>query len=339
MKSFAVVLNMKARKVRQSTLDMIHKHVDVEDIYITQTVEQSDQSLDEIIRKRYPLVFSGGGDGTAMRIMEQMRKKVEAHNAAGGDYVVPKFGLLKLGTGNGWAGLLEAPGKVQPIWAVRAAPSIDEMAFTTFDMVEVGDRLCHFGGFGVDALILNDYIWLKNKFNKGLMWKVTNSLAGYLIALFGRSVPKVLTSGFRMNVRAVNESDDPVYRVTQTGGIVETPFKKGDTIYEGQTLIAGFATTGNYGFKLRVYPWATVKSGYMNVRFADLPVPWILANLRKVWDGTLDHPRLYDFLARDVRVEVEGGAPFQLGGDPEGSIDEGRFKVSDFTVDVLDFRE
>jgi len=331
-------MNLKARKVRQSTLEMLGKHVDVEDLYITRTVEQSDESIDEIIECRYPLVFCGGGDGTAMRVMEQMHKKVIAHNEAGGSYEVPKFGLLKLGTGNGWAGLLNVPPHVKPIWAIRRARSVGELTFATFNMIECDDRLFHFGGFGVDALILNDYIDLKRWFTKGPLWRVGNSLWCYLLALVFKSIPKVLKSGFMMNVRITNESDEPVYRVSHTGGIQESPFAKGDVLYEGPTLIVGLATTCNYGFKLKVYPHALKKPGYMNLRLCCAPVPTILRNIRKLWLGRYEHPDLYDFLVKDVSVELEEEAPFQLGGDPEGYRKGGRFRVSDLTVDVLDFR-
>jgi len=328
---------MKARKVRQSTLDMVSQHVDVEDIYITRTIEQSDQSLDEIIKKRYPLVLCGGGDGTAMRIIEQMRLKVDRLNAEGGDYQIPKFGLLKLGTGNGWAGQLEVPPKVEPIWSLRQLRT-EELRFATFNMIEMNDRLFHFGGVGVDALVLNDYIDLKNKFTEGFMWKLANSLLGYLIAAFGKSVPKVFGGRFRLNVRIVNLSDEPVYKVSHAGGIEELPVKKGEVIFEGPTVIAGVGTTCNYGFNLKVYPFSDAKPGYMHLRMADVTVSTVLTHLPAIWKGTWESPQVSDFLVKHIRVETDEDVPLQLGGDPEGYCRDVEWKVSDFTCDMLDFR-
>lgn len=338
MRPFAVAVNMKARKVRKTTLDIISKHVDVEDVYVTQTVEQSDESLDEIIKKRYPLVMCGGGDGTAMRIIEQIRKKVDALNAAGGDYDIPRFGLLKLGTGNGWAGLLDVPPKVEPIWALRQLQS-DELRFTKFNMVESDGRLFHFGGFGIDSMILNDYIDLKNKFTSGVMWKVSNSIAGYLIATFGMSLPRITFKKWVMNVRVVNNSDDPVYGVTYANGVEELPIKKGDTLFEGPTLIVGVGTTENYGFNLKVYPYASLKDGYMQLRLANVDILPTVARLNSVWKGQWDDPKLTDFLVKDVTVYGDEELPFQLGGDPEGYRSEARFVVSDFCPELLDFRQ
>ena len=337
MKNFAVVLNMKARKVNRGTLDMISKHVDVEDIYITHTVEQSDQSLDEIIKKRYPLVLCGGGDGTAMRIMEQMYKKAAKLNENGGDYTVPHFGLLKLGTGNGWAGYLEVPGGVKPIWAIRQMRE-NELKFENFNMMESKGRIFHFGGFGVDALVLNDYIELKNNYTEGFMWKLSNSLAGYAMTLASRSVPKAILDGFELNVRVINQSDEPVYKVNHSTGSVDLKLRKGDTIFEGRTLISGFGTTSNYGFNLKVYPFALMKPGYFQLRIADMSVPSVLLRLKDLWDGTMQHEGLHDFLVKDVRIESDNEMPFQLGGDPEGYQKSLEVKVSDFAPKVLDFR-
>ena len=328
---------MKARKVRQSTLDMISQHVDVDDIYITRTVEQSDQSLDDIIRKRYPLVLSGGGDGTAMRVIEQMRIKLARLNAEGNNYQMPKFGMLKLGTGNGWAGLLDTPPKAGPIWVLRKKRD-HELRFTPFNMMECEGRMFHFGGMGVDALVLNDYINLKNKFTKGFMWKVVNSLFGYAIALVSRSIPGVLFKKFAVNVKVPNLSDEPVYRCSVSRGIEETPVKKGEVIYEGRSLIAGFATTENYGFGLKVYPWANAKPGYFQMRLADVTVPRVLRDIVPVWKGKWELPGLHDFLVKHVRIESAVDAPFQLGGDPEGYRKSVEIKVSDCVVEMLDFR-
>ena len=328
---------MNARKVRQTTLDMISRHVDIDDVFVTRTIEQSDQSLDEIIERRYPLVLSGGGDGTAMRVIEQMRRKVARRNAAGGDFAVPKFGLLKLGTGNGWAGLLETPGKVEPIWALRQSRA-HELKFTPFNMIEAENRLFHFGGFGLDALVLNNYINLKNKFTSGFLWKLANSMAGYLWATFAISAPQVMLRHFALHARIVNNSDDPVYRVGPDGALVELPLKKGETIYDSRTLLIGFGTTTNYGFQLKVYPWACAKPGYMQLRTADTNVPQVIRNIRPIWTGHPGVPGLADWLVKDVIVESAESMPFQLGGDPEGYRERAHFKVSDFTVDMLDFR-
>lgn len=328
---------MKARKVNQSTLDMVSKHVDVEDVYVTHTIEQSDQSLDEIVEKRYPLVLCGGGDGTAMRIIEQMRLKVSKHNEGGGDYKVPKFGLLKLGTGNGWAGLTNMPKGVEPIWVIRQH-TMDQLVFSEFNMIEAENRLFHFGGFGYDALVLNDYITMKEKYTEGFKWKMVNSLAGYLGAIFTKSIPKIALQNFNLNVRVINESDSPVYKCSQSLGIEETEFKKGDTLYEGSCQATVFGTTSDYGFGLKVMPFALAKKGYFQVRVSDIGFLVPLMNVKSLWHGTLEHPNVYDFLLTEARIEFENDAPFQLGGDPEGYRQKVHLKISDFMPQVLDFR-
>jgi len=326
---------MKARKVRQSTLRMVSQHVDIEDLYITQTIEQSDASLDEIIKKRYPLVLCGGGDGTVMRIIEQMRLKVNRLNEAGGDYTVPRFGILKLGTGNGWAWQLGVPPKVEPIWRLRQLRD-EDLRFAKFNMMEAEERMFHFGGMGVDALVLNDYINLKNKFTKGFLWKMSNSLIGYLWAIAFSSVPTVLFKKFHIDMKVTNLSSEPVYRISHSEGVRELPAKPGDVIYEGSSLIAGFGTTENYGYGLKVYPFSMAKPGYFNFRVADVTATTVLSHIKTVWNGTWEEPGLNDFLVKHILIETQSDAPFQLGGDPEGYRRQVEVKLSDFMPEMLD---
>jgi diacylglycerol kinase family enzyme len=329
---------MKARKVRESTLELVSQHVDCEDVYVTKTIEQSDQSLDEIIQKRYPLVLCGGGDGTAMRIIEQMHLKIAKHNKAGGDYVMPKFGLLKLGTGNGWAGQLATPPTVKPIWTIRKYRE-DQLQYETFNLMQGEDRVFHFGGFGYDSLILNDYINFKGRFNKGFGWTMANSLFGYLAAIVVDTIPTVVFKDFKINVRVVNNSKEPVYKVSHSAGAEELPLKKGDTIFEGPVAACSFGTTTDFGFRLRVFPFAKMKPGYFQMRLSDASAGTALSNIVPLWRGDWEHPQLYDFLAKDVSIEMDKPMPMQLGGDPEGDRDRLDVKTADFTVDVLDFRK
>ena len=327
---------MNARKVNKCILDMFSRHVDVEDIYVTHTIEQSDKCLDEIIEKKYPLVLCGGGDGTVMRIIEQMHLKVKSHNDAGGDYVTPKFGILRLGTGNAWAGLLDVPKGIKPIWEIRRFTE-RELAYKSYNIIQAEERMFHIGGFGIDALILNDYIDLKKRFTEGVMWKISNTLAGYLVAILFKSLPNILLRGFKLNARIINESEQPVYKVSHSKGAAETAFKKGDTIYEGPADAVIFGTTSDYGFKLRVLPYAMTKCGCFNLRICNVGALKMLRNIRSLWRGTFEHPGLHDFLVEKIKIEIDQEAPFQLGGDPEGYRRELHLNISDFMPEVLDF--
>jgi len=329
------VMNMKARKVRQATIDEIGSHVPPEDLFVTRTVEQSDECLVDIVQKRYPLVFCGGGDGTAMRIIEQLIRHVKRLNAEGGDFVVPKVGLLKLGTGNGWAGMVKSPKNVEPIEFIKSG---GQPGFAPFHLIRTGDRLAHMGGIGADAAVLNDYIQFKNKYPSGFMWKVANSVFGYFFAAFTRTIPRFARGVGRIEVRVFSDSDDPVFRVSHSRGVEETTLKKGDVIYEGTALIVMFGTTDNYGFNLRAFPFSTVKPGFMHLRIIETSIPRILINLPSNWKGTWEHPTMSHFLARRIRIESKADVPFQLGGDPEGYRTAINLEVTDETIDVMDFR-
>lgn len=329
---------MNAKRVNKGILKLFVKHVNEMDLYVTHNLEECDQSLDEIIKKKYPLVFCGGGDGTIMRIIEQYYQKVKALKKKGKDYKMPKFGILKLGTGNALAGVLGIPEKAEPINAVNSAIE-GGVGFKKFNIIESGDRMFHFGGLGIDALVLNDYLEIKSKFSKGFLWKLSNTLAGYLAAVFFKSLPRIMFKGFKLRVRVINESSSPVYRVSSIGGIQETGIKEGDLIYEGTADAVIFGTTTDYGYKLKVMPFAFSKPGYFHLKIANTGVLKMLANLKSLWSGEWDDLELYDYLAREVRIESAEPAPLELGGDPEGYRREIKLKISDFTQEFLSFLE
>ncbi len=333
--SFAVVMNIKARKVRQSTIGKIGRYIPSDDLYITRTIEQSDECLDEVIQKRYPLVFCGGGDGTAMRIIEQMLNHIKRHKNDGKEYKLPTIGILKLGTGNGWAGLLNTPPQAQPIERIKRG---DKIKTSRFNMIRCDDRLTHFAGVGVDGKILNHYIDLKNKYTEGFMWKVANSLTGYLVATFGITLPDLIKHGLGATIRVYCDSDDPVYRVSHANGVQKTDIKRGDLIEQRPMLMAGCATTPNYGFNLKAYPWADQMDGYMQLRLANPPIVGLVTHLPSLWAGKYEHELMNDYFVKRVRVESDQDLPFQMGGDPEGYRKELVWEVAEETVDVLDFR-
>src|SRR5215468_1347607 len=58
------------------------------------------------LRRGYHTVFCGGGDGTFIGFADEILTEAEAARAA-----APRFGVLKLGTGNGLASLVQASGE------------------------------------------------------------------------------------------------------------------------------------------------------------------------------------------------------------------------------------
>lgn len=330
---FAVVMNSKARKVKHHSIEMMRRCVPDDDLFVTQTVEQSDACLDEIIVKRYPLVFCGGGDGTAMRIIEQLFRHVKRRRSEGEDVAMPRIGILKLGTGNGWAGQLEVPPKTEPIERFRRGRA---ERFSTFHMVMVEDRLAHMGGVGLDAGVLNDYIDMKNKYTKGFMWKMANSVFGYFFTIFFRSIPKFFKKGPSFSARIFNNSDETIYRINGQDQPEPIDVKKGELLHEGVLKWVGFATTENFGFNLKVFPFASTMPGYIHLRLIWTPISVLVAHIPSIWTGKF-RKNSADFLIKSVVIESDNEMPFQLGGDPEGYRKQIVVELAPDTVEVLDF--
>ena len=108
-------------------------------------------------------------------------------------------------------------------------------------------------------------------------------------------------------------------------------------IYEGTADAVVFGTTTDYGYKMRVMPFAFEKPGYFNLKVANTGVTRMLLNLNKLWDGSWEHPEIYDYLVREIKIESSEAAPLQLGGDPEGYKKIIKLKISKYTQDFLSF--
>jgi len=255
----------------------------------------------------------------------QVKDKIQT-----GEY--PKLGILKLGTGNGWASVV---GSKKPKKMLREMISKREYRLTRFNLVESEQQVFPFAGLGWDAMVLNDYLKMKQRFGKGAFKAYWNHLAGYITTLMVKSLPSELMRKQRPQVRVVNNSPR-IFSVSHSSGIREMNIPSGQTLYEGPCNAAGAATTPNYGYHIKVYPFARRMPEYMNLRVIHSGALELVRNAKGVWMGTYESEGIQDFLARDVTLEFSEPMPFQIGGDACGYRERVRFRVSDFSVEVID---
>ncbi|MFA6033492.1 MAG: hypothetical protein WC889_11390, partial [Myxococcota bacterium] len=196
-------------------------------------------------------------------------------------------------------------------------------------------------GIGWDALVLNDYIEMKKLGTSFPFLKpYLTSVAGYFTTAFVRSIPKdlaqrVLPTG-RVKVNVFNNGPR-VFRIEEGGRPVPVRFGRGDMIFHGSMNFLGVATTANYGFGLKIFPYAMTMPGMMHLRIMQADLPEIFANLGSIWDGTYRSPTFHDFLVSDIEIQASHPTPFQIGGDAEGLREVVRFRISSESVEVLDF--
>jgi diacylglycerol kinase family enzyme len=343
-KEFVVILNENAKKVsrrvRQSAQEIVPRIA----LYTSRTKEEVYPVVKDALDRGYRRIISGGGDGTFSHLLSEAKRYLEEKNAqlhrmgrqardGLSRLSLPEFGILKLGTGNSLAPILGVRGGLDP---VRMLAEGGDFATRQFNIIEAEDRCFTFSGLGWDAQILNDYVWLKQSVRNPFLSRLVQTLPGYFAAIFLRSIPTVLAA--REPVRGVLRSlGSRVYRMAEDGSFQSLDCRPGSVFYDGPVHIVGVATTPYYGYRLKAFPYAMVMPGLMHVRIVRAGVAELLSHAVPIWQGTYRSPNFIEFLAENVDFSFSREVPLQIGGDAEGYRKQIRYRVSDLTVDLLDF--
>jgi len=327
---FAVLLNENARKVSKKVRDKVAEIVPRANLFYTHTLEDASKAMEEMILRGKQTIFCGGGDGTLVNLLTLWRQTLNRLVAEKKlNYQTPTIAPLKLGTGNAWAGFVGAKKGIEPI---RSYLNAAKEKLTRFNLIEFEDKIFHFAGLGWDAAILNDYIWMKQRASFAFARAWMNSLMGYLTSVSFKTIPQQILTRNRPKVKII--ADGPVYQVSrkEPPRLIECP---GGVIYEGPCNAAGVATVPEYGFRLKAFPFARDKEGFMNLRIITAGVIELVAHSISIWRGKYESRNFKDFLAQKVEMIFDRPMPFQIGGDAVGYQERVTFSVSDFTVDVL----
>jgi hypothetical protein len=184
-------------------------------------------------------------------------------------------------------------------------------------MLEVEGKPTMFCGFGLDALILDDFGRTVSMLKEAHLDGVVKS-AGlrYFLSVVGRSIPRFMLSS-RAEVVAVNRGA-PAFRVDADGRQIGAAIPAGRVLWRGKASLAAAATIPFYGLGLRMFPSAQREPGRFQLRLSDVGAPEALANLPRVWEGKYQGAHIHDFLVDKVELVLSRPAPFQSGGDLVG---------------------
>ncbi len=340
----ALLLNENARKVTNRWKITMARLLPSIQLYSSRSLDEASQHIRTALDQGYQRIVCGGGDGTIVHVLTTIRDYLDEQNTrmqelGNGirDHLDgmswPSIGLVKLGTGNGWAGEM---GSIRPLEDLRRLLEERHMPTRRFHLIESEDRLFHFSGLGYDANILYDYLQLKKRFSRGPLALWFKSLGGYLTTIMLKTVPRQLLNRERPQVR-VTVGDGQVYSVSRSRGSVPLDVGPGDTIYEGPLNIIGASTTTHYGFGLKAFPFAREKQGFFNFRIVKSNVLELIRHPVAIWRGVYETPTFIDFLARDIKLEFDRPMPFHVGGDLQGLRRNIHYRISDFSIDVFDF--
>ncbi len=340
----AVLLNRNARQVKDGLARRVASIVGRENLYYSRSLEEAEAFAREIVQRGYGTVVSGGGDGTLVRTVnlvqhyvdESNRWRQERHRRFGERQSLlgsPRFGFLRLGTGNGIADVV---GAKKPLADLERMLEHGTSRNVQLPLMEVDDERCFFAGLGYDSLLLNDYNWLKNRTHNPLLKPFMHTVLGYFAALFARTLPNVMFHGAaRIEARVKNLG--PAFYIDPRRGDAVCSIEAGTTLFEGPAAIIGAGTAPFYGYGFKVFPFAGMMPGAMNLRVAQLGPIETLSHLPSLWRGSYRNGRrLFDFFVTDVEIELSQPYPFQHSGDAQGMRKQLRWRIAKEPLELVD---
>ena len=331
----AVLLNANAKRVNAKLRQKLSHVVPEPDLYFTRTFEEARAVAQHVVDERYETVLTGGGDGTFVGFFNEIMNVIERERRVGRHPSIPKMGILKLGTGNALANLSHANGGEGVLDDILRARAGECTSLQHIHLVSAEGKRAPFAGVGLDAGVLNHYVETKGLLAKGPLSSVFAGGAGYFTAITCRSVPKYLLSS-HPEIEIKNRG--MAYRLDAKGEVAAPPMAPGAILYRGPAMIAAAGTIPYFGYKFRMFPYADKRPGLMHLRVATIPVPQILANLSRLWNGSYRSDKICEFLCDDIEIRSNQKLPFQIGGDAEGYRDYVRFKIAKDSIDIVDFK-
>lgn len=338
----AVLLNANARSVSDGLKRELENFVPPEDLYYSRCFEDARSIARQVLDKGYRTVLTGGGDGTFVGYVNCLFEEARQPGASFAQGALklapvpahaldlPRFGVLKLGTGNALADFAGASGRrlgvVEDILRTRSG---EASIARPLHLVSHEGKRAPFAGLGIDAALLNDYVSMKDRFGPGGF--------GYFCSIVGKTLPAYMFQRGIPNVEVVNLGSR-AQRIGPDGKRLGHDIDRGEILYRGPCKFAAVSTVPNFGFGFQAFPFALRAPGRFQLRLTAIGVPKVLANLRTLWRGGPPPAGIFDFHCDKVLIRFDREMPLQVGGDAEGYRSEVVFEMAERPLDLLDFR-
>jgi diacylglycerol kinase family enzyme len=307
----AVVVNGNARQVTEDLVEVLDQIVQSGDLFVSRDLAEAERIARTIAERRYHTVLTGGGDGTFVHMVTLIVREARAQGDA-----PPRFGLLKLGTGNALAWVLGSQdsrkqGVVADLGRLRT-----EGGSRALRLINVEDTLTPFAGLGVDAICLEHYGSTKDWLARTPLTRpLSTGKSAYLISTMTRSMPEFLLRP-HPRVRVVNEGA-PVVRIGK-GDKPVAEYPKGAVVYDGPSRLVALSTIPYWGFGARIFPFAEEREDRFSLRICDITSLQVATHLRSIWRGTYRADSVHDLLCERIAIHYEEPMPLQIGGDVVG---------------------
>lgn len=327
----AVVVNGNARSVTQEVISTLDQILLGGDLFVSRRLEDSSEIARTIITRGYGTVLTGGGDGTFTVMVTEVVKEARRQGRP-----LPRFGFLKLGTGNALAWVVGASQAKGRGLAADIQRLREDAGSRPVRLVEVEGMMTPFCGFGVDAVVLRDYGAVKSSLGKTPLKRWAAGPLSYVVASTTRSIPSYFLRRVP-HCRVTNDGAE-AYRIGARGGLLGPPIGKGEIIFEGPARIATASTIPYFGFGFRMFPYAEERPDRMQLRVSRIGPVEFVRNFPAIWRGDFDNPAvLFDYLVERVTIEMDPPTAFQIGGDPHGERERVQIALSAEPIRLVDF--
>ncbi len=327
----AVVLNGNARKVTADLVRQLEGVVSAGDLFVSRALSDAAPIARTIVERGYRTVLTGGGDGTFVLMVTLIVRAAEELGAP-----KPRFGMLKLGTGNALAWMLGHEGRAgRPGVVSDLARIASEGGTNRLRLLEVEGSLTPFAGLGVDAICLDHYNETKRMLSGSALTRpISSGPVAYMISVLGRSLPEFLLRGHPW-VRIVNEGAPCVRMGPDDRPVSEHP--AGAILYDGPSRLVAMSTIPYWGFRARIFPFADERDDRFSLRVCDVTSTEVVANIGAIWRGKYRNARtVHDFLCEKIAIHYEAPMALQVGGDVVGRRTTVRTQLTS-PIEVVDY--
>lgn len=326
-----MVVNGNAKSVTDEVIETLDQILDSGDLFVSRRVEDSERIAQTLVDRGYGTILTGGGDGTFTVVVTSVVNEARRRGAP-----LPRFGLLRLGTGNSLAWVLGASnapagrGLAVDLQRLRA-----EAGSRNLRLVEAEGVLSPFCGFGIDAVMLRDYNEVKAMLARGPLRRWAPGPVAYTVAAITRTIPAFVVRR-TPHCRVINEGSD-AFRVGEKGSIIGAPIPRGGVLYEGPARIVALSTIPYYGFGFRMFPYAEDRPDRMQLRISTVHPFTFVRHFSEIWRGEYDDLEIiFDYFVDDVSIEMDPPTSFQIGGDVRGERQRVRMKLTE-PIRIVDF--
>jgi diacylglycerol kinase family enzyme len=304
----AVILNEHARGVSPRMVRQLGRLLPPRDLYLSRSLAESNAIAGEVVDRGYRAVLLGGGDGTVVQCLTDLR----AHARRRGR-TLPSVGVLPLGTGNALAWALDSTSTSEDALRASIAHACDPLRREPLQLLDVDGRLTPFAGVGLDANIQEDFTATTRLLDRVGVGRRLGAGARYALSVALRSAPRYVASELP-EVVAVNRGA-PAVRVGLGGRVLGASIPAGEVLYRGRCSIATGSSIPYFGLGMKMFPYAQRERGRFQLRCASISAARILGHLPAIWRGEFADDAVADFLVDDVELHLERPVAFQIGGD------------------------